>query len=96
MPGANREDRYRVWIATYGGGQPVDRRDAPPDAVAVEPAEEGTFSAREAARYVEVFNRAAAARAAAGGPRVWAVALPVVIRYQGDLQPGRPVGVSRR
>ena len=45
------------------------------------------MTARKARRYVEAFNRSAL-----GGVRkVWAVALPVRIRYEGDPRPGELV-----
>jgi len=43
------------------------------------------MSASQAARYVEAFNRAAAARRR----KVWAVAVPVTVRYEGDPRPGQ-------
>jgi hypothetical protein len=89
-PGAeNRcaEGRYRVWIAAYRQGQPCGWRDVPPDAVALEPAEAETMSAAEAAVYVEAFNRAAW-----GQPRkIWAIALPVSVCYEGDPRPGQTI-----
>jgi hypothetical protein len=84
------EARKRVWIVRYRGQQPDGCRDVPSGAVAVEPAERGTMSARRAGRYVEAFNRAAQS-----GPRkVWAVAVPVEICYAGDLQPGEAIRQS--
>ena len=84
-------DRYRVWITSLGGlagGEIGQSRSDSAQAVALEPAEEGTMSARQAARYVAAFNRVAAAL----GRGVRAVALPVAVRYEGDAVPGRPVG----
>ena len=79
------EERFRVWIVAYDGTRPADWRDAPARAVALEPAETGTMSARQAGLYVEAFNRTAS-----GSPQnQWAVALPVTIRYEGDPQPGQ-------
>ena len=76
---------FRVWITASGDWHPNDPHDIPPDATAIEPAEEGVFSACRAARYVAAFNRTALARRL----RVWAVALPVVVRYEGDLEAGQ-------
>ncbi len=53
-------------------------------AVAIEPAEEGTMSAPEAEIYMETFNRVAAQTPGT----LRAVALPVKVRYEGDLRPG--------
>jgi hypothetical protein len=76
---------YRVWIARCESWQPAHNQDIPPRAVAIRPAEPGTYSRRAAARYVEAFNRAALSR---GHARVWAVAVPVTIVYEGDPRPG--------
>ena len=79
-----RPRRYRVWIAAYKNWQPADCHDVPPEAVVLEPAEEYAMTVDQAARYVEAFNRAALA----AGRKIWAVALPVVLRYDGDPHPG--------
>jgi len=79
--------RFRVWIAGYDRWQPAGFAEVPPGAVALEPAEEGTMSAAQATAYVEAFNRAALARQR----KIWAVALPVVVRYEGDLRPGEKI-----
>ena len=83
--GVMRRPAFRVWIASYGDWKPADVHDVPPDATAVEPAEQGVFSARRAAQYVSAFNRMAIARQL----HVWAVALPVVVRYEGDPEAGQ-------
>ena len=76
--------RFRVWIVRYDDWQPEDLRGVPPRAMALEPAERGTMSARQAAMYTEAFNRAALA----ASRRLWAIALPVQLRYEGDPRPG--------
>jgi hypothetical protein len=81
------ESRCRVWIVRYEGAPPSAWHDAPRGAVAIEPAEEQPMPARRAARYVEAFNRAVVR----GTQRVWAVAVPVTIRYEGDPHPGKPL-----
>jgi len=78
---------YRVWIARYDRWEPTGPGDVPPGAVALEPAEEGTMTDLEARAYAEAFNRIAAH----GQRKIWAVALPVVIRYEGEPQPGQPL-----
>lgn len=80
-------DRFRVWIARYDDWRPPGYREVPPAAVAVEPAEPETMSAEEADTYVEAFNRAALGRSA----KLWAVALPVEVRYEGEPQPGQRI-----
>lgn len=79
--------RCRVWIVRYEGPHPPRWQDAPRGAIALEPAEEGTMSPRQADRYVEAFNRAAVA----GRRKIWAIVLPVTIHYEGDARPGLPV-----
>ena len=83
--------RYRVWIVRYESRQPDAWHDVPPGAIAVEPAERGTMSGRHARRYVEAFNRAAQA----GRRKIWAVAVPVAVRYLGDPRPGETVAAGR-
>lgn len=85
-----RTKGFRVWIADCGSWRPRHPRDQPPEAVALEPAEEGVLSARQAARYVKAFNRTALAQRLP----VWAIALPVTVRYEGDLEPGENVAIG--
>lgn len=84
VPDNRRSDRYRVWIVSYQSWTPQDCWDTPPNAVAMEPAQDGTMTTREAFAYVGAFNRATIAR----GERIWAVGLLVTTRYEGDAQPG--------
>ncbi len=77
--------RYRVWIVRYEGWRPDAWCDVPAGATAVEPAEGGTMTVRQARRYVEAFNRAVQS----SPQKIWAVALPVAIRYVGDVEPGQ-------
>jgi hypothetical protein len=77
-------NRRRVWIVRYDGQPPATWHDTPAGAVAIEPAEQRTMTPRRASRYVEAFNRAARH----GSRKIWAVALPVTIRYEGDPRPG--------
>jgi len=84
---ADRTRRFRVWIAAYDDWRPSDARDLPPKAVALEPAEEGTMSGDQAVAYVEAFNRTAIERPR----RIWAVALPVTVRYEGEPQAGETI-----
>ena len=82
--------RYRVWIVRYNGKPLPGLRGVPAGAVAVEPAEQGTMTGRAAQRYADAFNRAALA----GPHKVWAVALPVRVRYEGDPRPGDAIAES--
>ena len=81
---------FRVWIARYDHWQPCGHGDVPAEATALEPAEHGTMSRSEATAYVEAFNRTALE----GGRRIWAIALPVVVRYEGDPEPGETIGTG--
>jgi len=93
---------FRVWIASYDRWPPQPDHDAGPTAVALEPAEENTMSAAEAAVYVEAFNREALRR----GRNLRAVAVPVTVRYVGEPLPGtrlcdqiphqEPVGAEKK
>lgn len=89
-PARNRsEPMYRLWIATYADWRPNHWNESPPRATALEPVDDGLYSADEAALFLEGFNGSMLQhdkhdKAAA----VWAVAIPVAIRYEGDAQPG--------
>src|SRR5690348_13571648 len=81
-------ERFRVWIGGCAKSwQPVGWDDVPESFVALEPAEEGSFSAQEAAAYLEGFN----GRMIVEQSGRWAVAIPVSVLYQGDLAPGQTV-----
>ncbi len=81
--------RFRVWIARYDRWQPRDPGDVPAAMVALEPAEEGTMSSTQAAAYLEAFNRAALGQRR----KIWAVALPVTVRYDGEPRPGERIEI---
>ncbi len=79
--------RFRVWIATYDDWLPSAWNELPPLATACEPVENVLYTEAEAALFVEGFNRSMLAE-----PRqIWAVAVPVTLRYDGDAQPGLPI-----
>src|SRR5436305_8033943 len=86
----DRRPLFRVWIVRYERWRPAAWDELPPRATAVEPADGAAMSAREAVRFLEGFNRTMLARVenAAGESddslSVWAVAIPVSIRYDGD------------
>ncbi|HEX4143881.1 MAG TPA: hypothetical protein VHY91_10135 [Pirellulales bacterium] len=104
-PGDAPRQRFRIWIAGYDDWQPTDWRDVPPRAIAREPAEALVLSAAQAESFVEGFNRemlrkqsrdgrgldgnALDGNALDGEKRLWAVAVPVVVRYEGDPHPGQ-------
>jgi len=76
--------RFRVWIVRYEGWLPNGPRDLPHRAVALEPAEEEPMSSDEADGYTEAFNRAMLAE----HRKLWAIRLPVEMRFMGEPQPG--------
>jgi len=78
---------FRLWIAAYTDWQPMHWNQSPPRATAVEPVEDMLYTAAEAATFVESFNRS---MLSADQP-VWAVAVPITIRYEGDVEPGMTV-----
>jgi hypothetical protein len=78
---------FRMWIVTYADWRPARWSDLPPRATALEPVEDATYSAAEAALFLEGFN---SAMLESDRP-IWAVAVPIVIRYEGDAAPGAPV-----
>lgn len=81
--------RYRVWIAIERDDRDRSGESQPPSAVLLEPAEAGSMSPRQAARYVATFNRVAVAH----GRPLRAIALPVSVRYEGDPAPGQAIEV---
>ncbi len=89
MATSRREPRslFRIWVVRYDRWRPAAWNDLPPQAVAIEAAEAAPLSAAEAARFLEGFNGTMLARPA----RLWAVAVPVTIRYERDLRAGQIV-----
>ncbi len=89
MSNARRGPRvlFRIWVVRVEPWRPGGWDDLPPRATAVEPAEQGSFSAPDAARFLEGFNGTMLSRSA----RLWAVAVPVSIRYEGDQCRGQIV-----
>ena len=82
---------FRVWIAGYRNWRPARWDEVPPAAVALEPAEEGCLVLEKARVYIEGFN----ARMLAEARPLWAVAIRVSGRYEGDPQPGEGVQGER-
>lgn len=77
-------ETYRLWIAKVDDWQPRSWRDLPREAVAIELAEPGCFSATDALAYLEGFNTAAIGRR----EHRWAVAVRITLAYEGDPAPG--------
>ena len=89
---AGRGDHSHAAKAAWWGDDLSDWRpsrwnQAPPQATALELVEDRLYGAREAALFVEGFNRAVID----GDRSVWAVAVPITVRYLGDVEPGMSV-----
>jgi hypothetical protein len=78
---------YRIWVVRYDKWSPAAWNELPPRSVAVEAAEDAPLSEGEAARFLEGFNGTMLTRSSP----LWAVAVPVTIRYEGDLRTGQVV-----
>jgi len=89
MNSPRREPRllFRIWVVRYEQWRPGAWDELPPRAVAVEAAEAAPLSAGEASRFIEGFNGTMLTRRC----RLWAVAVPVTIRYESDLRTGQTV-----
>lgn len=86
--GSEKErQRYRVWLVGFAAWEPQRWSDVPPEAVALEAAEDAWFSLDEAAVFVRSFNSAMLAHP----KRIWAIPVPVVVRYEGDLTAGQTI-----
>ena len=84
-PGAARPELYRIWkVRCPVAWEPTTWDELPPSAWAVEPAEQGAFSAEDARSYLAGFNQAMLA----DRQRLWALAVPVRVAYEGDLRVG--------
>jgi hypothetical protein len=75
---------FRIWIATYADWRPGHWNDAPPRATALELVDDAAYSAEEAALFLQGFNTAMLEE----DRPIWAIAVPVVVRYEGDAQVG--------
>lgn len=85
--GEKQQQKYRVWLVGFTEWEPERWSDVPPEAVAIEAAEEGWLSVEEAAVFVRSFNSAMLTHP----KRIWAVPVPVEVRYEGDLTVGQPI-----
>ncbi|MBX9788590.1 MAG: hypothetical protein K2Y37_06715 [Pirellulales bacterium] len=82
---AQPQSGYRVWLVGFQHWQPTAWYEIPPRAVAIEPADEACMSGDEATLFVQGFNETTLAR----HDQIWAIPVPVVVRYEHDLVPGQ-------
>ncbi|MGD9723287.1 MAG: hypothetical protein AB7O59_18360 [Pirellulales bacterium] len=80
--------RFRLWIASTTDWRPTQWHELPPRATALEPVDEGLYTVDEAALFVQEFN---ATMVADPQRQLWAVAVPVTVRYEGDAHTGMPI-----
>lgn len=84
--------RYRVWIMRYENWRPRRWNQTPPAMTADRPADDACYNADEAREMVAGFNRQEL-REHRGR---WAVAVPVIVRHEGDLQRGAVLIANQR
>jgi hypothetical protein len=84
---------YRVWIVHCQNWRPSGWDEVPPQYRAVELAVTGCLTRDAAAHWREGYNGAMLGDPASffGAARLWAVAVAVQVRYEGDLLPGQVV-----
>jgi hypothetical protein len=80
----------RVWLAEYDGPRPRRWSDVPRRARAVAPLDPRCVPTAAANEFVEGFNRARR------NDRLWAVAVPVVVRIDGEPRRGQVIRRPRR
>jgi hypothetical protein len=83
-PVQGSQQLYQVWIAGCGDWQPTAWHDVPPRALALEPAEAAPLSAAQAQSFLEGFNGYMLQQS----KRLWAVAVPVTVAYDGGGRSG--------
>lgn len=88
LPTPPERGLYRVWLAEYEGRRPRRCCAVPRKARAVEPAEPHCVTAAAAREFVEGFNRVRRS------DRLWAVAVPVVVRIEGEPRRGAVLAKS--
>lgn len=75
---------FRLWVAGYRDWHPMSWSDRPPLATAIEPLSEATYNAESAQLFLQGFN----SQMLLSERGLWAVAVPVTLRFEGDLRPG--------
>jgi hypothetical protein len=86
---------FRLWIVRCSNWQPTHWNQQPPRATVERLVDEAVYSAQEAALVLEGFNGWILQELdTARGACLWAVAVPVRIRYEGDLEAGTEMGVG--
>jgi len=84
---AKGRQKYRVWLIGFQDWQPERWSDTPLESVALEPAEDAWFTVEEAAVFVRSFNEAMLTHP----KQIWAIPVPVAVRYDGDLAAGQAI-----
>jgi len=83
---------FRVWITEHPADwRPARWDETPPTARAIRPLEDACFPAGRAALIVEGFNEVMLTQT----NTLWAIAVPVVIRYENDLAEGEEISERR-
>ena len=75
------DQQYRLWIVRYEGRRLKSWHEQPSKVTAVMTAVDGCYSAEQAKVFLEAFN----GEMLKDEQRRWAVAVPVKVRYYGDL-----------
>ena len=76
---------FRVWLVGFDRWQPTTWYEIPPEAVAIEPADEDCMTGDAATLFVQGFNEITLARHS----QIWAIPVPVHVTYEHDLVPGQ-------
>lgn len=79
---------YRVWIVQFRNWRPEQWDAVPPRFTVLEPGVADHLSPEAAAHWLQGFN----ADMLSAGKNLWAVAVAVQLRYEGDLVAGQTVG----
>ena len=83
---------FRVWLVGFDRWQPTTWYEMPPEAVAIEPADDACMSGDAATLFVQGFNETTLARHS----QIWAIPVPVQVTYEHDLVPGQRLKSSSR
>ncbi len=82
---------FRLWITSYRQWRPECWSDRPPLATALEPVSDAIYSAEDAQLFLEGFN----SQMLRDERELWVVAVPVTLRFEGDVRPGDEIRADR-